>query len=275
MITKKHLNTTVCAFMSVMTIQTALSTGAVTSPSKYSPSAETVAFIRNIQKELGLEKMRLDIFRMSDKEKRYYIRRNACVTLDNTLVIDEEWFNELSEDEKRALIGHELMHIKKDHIFKRPLISGLLLGTALVLFMIDAEYNQRVNFEKTMQTFLNKTLIVPVDKPPLKIQIIRLSSWLLPFINLWHSRACEREADLESAKQLHCARGGKLLFTRMLGEYKATPRCLIHSLLSFIGRMRIFSTHPTHEQRIKYFNQLIIEQEKTEESKDQLALATE
>ena len=223
--------------------------------SKYSVSPQTEQFIRQIQKELGLEKMRLYIFKLSDKEKRYIIRTNAYVNQDPIMVIDEEWFNELSDAEKRFLIGHELMHINKDHIFKKKFfIFSLGIPTSIAINLLIYKFQKDLNIKLK-------------DSPQIaSVAIYATLISLAPF-SLWYNRHLEREADLESATTLHCARGGELLFKRVLEEINAIPHTWLHKKLLYFYE-KFLGTHPTLKKRIKYLAKLAQKQEEADKQKN-------
>ena len=210
-------------------------------PVKVAP--ETEAFVCSIQKELGLEKKHIRILSMSNLAQRHFGRMNAFVTYFNSLVISEKWFKSLPDNQKRALIGHELMHIKKRHILKKFCFDRLI---GLMIRSLTSKCLGEDNG-------------------------IALPTFILLYLYLifWYSRHTEREADMASAKELNCAALSCDLF-KYFKEETTDPesRFAIKRILSKIRNTllypleKFFATHPSLDERINYLNKLAQQQEK-------------
>ena len=204
-----------------------------------SPEIET--FVRNLQKELGMESYRIRIKRMSfHAEKRVLGKRNAAVhSFSNLMTIGEKWFKTLTEQEKRALIGHELMHLKQHHLRKQLILN---VSTTAFFIFLASKISQKANSKPTPSDFtkLYSTLA------------------LMSIPKNWYSRRCEREADILAAQQLKCAPGGVQLFKRFLNE-AADPQSRFAFKRFFAN---LFASHPSCEERIKYLQELADEETK-------------
>jgi len=206
----------------------------------YEMSLETKNMVLSVAKELNIEKPP----RMR-KANPSLMKNNAAIVVD-CLFIDEQWFNTLPENQKRALIGHELIHYKNHHTYKKvPLI---LLAFAAA--SIPKLYSWAVSFG------LNKN-----DKAE-KI----FNSWYYTKIGLlfsaalaFQSRKLEREADIESAKQLSCAKDSIELMKKLKKNEPHESRFKIkRDFKAFVSPiLRFFyGTHPTTDERIEYLSKL-------------------
>lgn len=76
-------------------------------------SLKNEKFVRDIISELGMSQ-KINI-------KKLNFNDNACATklFKEHIFIDEKFFDELTEDELRFVIGHELMHLHHNHINKK------------------------------------------------------------------------------------------------------------------------------------------------------------
>lgn len=85
-------------------------------------SSETEQLVRDVQKELEMEGFNIEIENMP---KDSY----ACVTLCPmgyyVVYIDQAWFETLTLNAQRFIIGHELMHIKLMHPWNHNLLSNI------------------------------------------------------------------------------------------------------------------------------------------------------
>ena len=205
-------------------------------------SKETENFVRSLQKELGMQNERIRIKRMSHfAEKTMMGKRNACVhSFSNLMIIGEKWFNTLSEPEKRALIGHELMHLKKHHQGKQLILA---LSTTAIANLLTNEIAEKMSSQTSVS-------------PHRRLGNVLLVQMLLAIPNAiltsWYSRQCEREADILAARQLKCSSGGVQLFKRLLDE-AVDPQSRF-AFKRFLANL--FASHPCCEERIKYLQEL-------------------
>lgn len=87
--------------------------------------------IQKIVQDMGMSEYSIEIRKMNNFALAHTGRDNALVLpFLNYLFISEDFFEELTEQEQRFLIGHELMHIYSNHGAKRLgfLFSALAAG---------------------------------------------------------------------------------------------------------------------------------------------------
>jgi Zn-dependent protease with chaperone function len=218
------------------------------------------ALFDNISQELGMPEQ-VKVKKMGNYAKYWYGDKNAMAARGNYIIIGEEWFNTLSEQEKRFVAGHELIHVKNHHLYK-TLAFALIIPAAtaaIITNVLDKIHKKLRQKAKTTNNKFVKKLANCSDAirmTYLKIgqfsrgwsdtAIAALYSSLLIFT---YARTLEREADTESATKLNCAQGGIDFFTSVGGEQekKLTP---IQQLTTFIR------THPHHNKRIEYLEEL-------------------
>ena len=143
--------------------------------------------------------------------------------------MSEEWFETLSEQEKQALVRHELMHLKQGHTIKKQQFGILVIVGALIL-----------------SALANKSASITLSFP-----------WLLLLRK--YSRSCEKEADIEAAKTMLDKQGLINLFENMKAEIenpesKFRIKRFISNLLKPISKL--FGTHPEFDERIDYIKNL-------------------
>ena len=151
-------------------------------------SAQTEAFVRDIQKELGMDSYVICIKPLAEE--------NAMVLgfgKYNSLYLNEKWLSSFSEETQRFIIGHEFMHMKRKHIPKRVLLS---LAWPSVSSIFIPYLRKHFSYGDT-----TKALFM-----------------------LWYSRVHEKEADLKCAQKLKCAQGGIEFFEALIKEEGKCPR---------------------------------------------------
>lgn len=85
-------------------------------------SLEMEKFIRNIQREVGMESYDIKIIPYKEENAE----AGFCYTENDVFLImkiNESWLKKYSLDGQRFTIGHELMHIKREHVFKMKELS--------------------------------------------------------------------------------------------------------------------------------------------------------
>lgn len=218
-------------------------------------SAETQLFVDGIAKEMGFDKQ--------IKVKKYNTEIFAKIGYHNALAmgqdyvyINERFFNKLSVEAKRFLIGHEITHLQKGHLDER----GYLLAAAGAASL----YGIYKTLE-TPKTFMNRYNNKLGDKQELYSNskglknYIPRAAWALGTIGLnglmylYLVKICrqqEYEADREAAIKLNAALGG-VSFLDILKTLEAIPTNADKNLLEK------FSTHPLCENRIAELQKLI------------------
>lgn len=251
-------------------------------------SEELELYIRGIIKEMGMEDYNIEIRSMSNEAKRKFGRMNAFVmpafksrTRLNYLFISEDWFKSLPDQEQKALIGHELTHIKANHLPKKILFAlatyaagSFVAGQIEKLNKAFPPATKQVVSPETWSeievlsnpSFVNRFRWNNEETVRIFLGYSMLATWFIP-INAWFSRKCEKESDIEGAKALGCARGAAELWQRFINEiedpesrfwikrvinnglHKATYpiRQLFHYMLS---------THPKCSDRKAYMEEL-------------------
>ena len=170
-------------------------------------------FVKDLQRELSMESYKIPVKSLSEKNAMV-----ASVPFSGryTMYVNENWFNSLSEDGRRFLIGHELMHIKRKHIQKSVVIWYAFPSISVRLFS------------------------------PLFGKKKRPSNAFEAMLTLWYSRRNEKEADISCAKRLHCANGGIEVFTSL----ETSPDKRLFKVPD------AFLDHPSHKVRINYLQEL-------------------
>lgn len=203
---------------------------------------QTEDYVRSIIQELEMENCDIQIKRMSRGATHFFGRENAFVIFPgsaNYMYISEEWFNGLPDDQKRALIGHELQHIKQKH--HKKILGGQLLYIALATTLY-ALFTQKTTHEKIGL-----------------FEGVVLSS--IP-VTAFITRYCEKEADLKAAQELDNTQGLINLFQYMKNLEDPQSKYLFKRCLNKFGRFvtwplrTLLRSHPTFEDRIKYLKRL-------------------
>lgn len=212
-------------------------------------------FIRDIIQELGMSQD-IKVFKMSSEEIKKYGRNNAFVTDKKEMYISEDFFNELNNEEKRFLVGHELMHLKLEHAQKRNL---QLFMSSLVLYFVGhfSEYYIKKNYgDRYFNGKIRSKKEIYIHN--LKSGLISLASGLgfgaiSTSILLFFNRKRELEADRESVLKLKCFDGGINFFKKMKKEIESS---FSESPTIYKFLFSITSTHPDHKTRIKQIKNL-------------------
>ena len=233
-------------------------------------SPETVQFVRQMQKQMDMERITIRVRSLSGRAMLSVGRENAAaisIPYANTVLISEEWFNTLPEVEKKALVAHELTHIKNKHMYKSLALGlftsfsshylydklmGILdidsLGVKLFGYIID-NTNKIPFVERTLLKFANRLITWIVVAPP---KIITLSI-LAAFI-----RHNELEADRVAALKFNNTKGVRDLMKRFKDMKDPFSRFGIRNLLYYVRKpmRRLFRTHPSWSKRIKAIEEL-------------------
>lgn len=236
-------------------------------------SLETEQLVRQIQQELGMQNWHIRIKQMNPSAIEKFGYKNAfAFPFGNFIALNEEWLKTLTPDEQRALIGHELIHLKKYHVFKQ---IGLVTSVALLI-----DYCSQKNMSKKIINALPEKLkdfLYDIRDSWHKIQAesrvlkkIDPRMLMIAAIACKYSRGCEKEADLLAASQLKCAAGGANLF-RKFKENSEDPESRFR-IKRFYKRLLkrwqpiekiqhfFYGRHPKLEERITYLSELAQQQ---------------
>lgn len=131
------------------------------------------------------------------------------------LFISEGFFEDLSEQEQRFLIGHELVHIKERHIKYAQLVMVLISLALCILWWFFA----RKRTEAIIARYVSESYRMPTLICAGFLSICMLE--VIPdFMHLWYRRHIEWEADHQSLTRLHAHDGGVQLMERWMKEFK-------------------------------------------------------
>lgn len=197
-------------------------------------SAENEHSIRAIIKDMNMANRNITLRAVNNEDETLLDQSHAFLMSNDTsvfLFIDEKWFNTLNNQEKRAFIGNELIHLEANRSAKQ-------------------------------EAFLEKSVYAAIF-------VVLLSIAIVDLLDKWYSRKCERESDIEGAKRLQCARGGVDLWQRHIDEEKKQfnswfEKAVIYPLYRldrFFFPTHPLSTHPGHEERRTYMEELAKQQE--------------
>ncbi len=193
-------------------------------------------FVESIMQEMGIRKP-IDMRMANWRAKAIWGRNNAIAIYDRYLFISDSFFDELTKEEQRFLIGHELSHIKFYHNSKQLSIWILLL--ILVFFLYGK---------------INKILRPPISRRIIRIPVGLFCLWMLligrQMISATLSRVCERQADMESVRCLDCPKGGIKFIERLEQVNHIVPR---KNQFQKVMAPWI-ATHPSNQERIDYLN---------------------
>lgn len=179
--------------------------------------------VMEIAKELGMDEP-IVMRKMNTNALRVFGYYNAVVVthafwdmlplVDTTfLFISEGFFEDLSEQEQRFLIGHELIHAKDRHTRYLPIIMPLVFLVLLILFLC---------MYKKIGVMIS-THIIESYRALLFLCIGIFSIWMLVVIpSLVHSqyrRYIEWQADSKSLAALNSHDEGIQLLERWMKEY--------------------------------------------------------
>ncbi len=212
-------------------------------------------FIKSIITDLGMDDYCIEIRGMSNLAQREIGRLNAFVIPSGIfgnkshsyLYISEDWFDTLSEQEKQALVRHELMHLQKDHVKKK---NRFLLASGVSLYFVNWLTQHLRNYSYFPKDRVSSAL---ADRS----SNICWITWFMLVLN--HSRRCEKEADIEAAKTMQDKQGFIDLFKDFKDgvedpDSKFKIKRFVHKL--FKPLKRLLSTHPEFDERVAYIKEL-------------------
>lgn len=201
---------------------------------------EHEAFIRGIIQELGITK-KIIIRKMSRLGIALYRRKNACALFDRYLFVGESFFKELSEEEKRFLIGHELAHLMRNHILIRSVVFFSLLFISGIISAALA-----LKLQSTYRLSRTTSIITGILAFAFFNRIGNIGNMML-------SRHQEKEADFISVSRLQSSQGGITFLT------KASA----HDPYDYSKwSTRLLASHPSPQERIQLLERITTTQGK-------------
>ena len=196
-----------------------------------------------IAKELNFNEP-FQIKRMNWKGLQTFGYYNAFAYLTpfsgNYVFISEGFFSGLSPNERRFLIGHEIMHLKLGHLRNKIILiwALILLILLLSLFLFNPFINKKI---------VKNDKVFKAAKLGIKTAFLLLLFFIANLLNLAYSRYIEKEADLESVKILNSGSGAFEVFDRWKRDFHMRDN------LCYGG---IFLDHPACEERKEYISEL-------------------
>lgn len=225
---------------------------------------EIQALVMEIQKELGMADYQIEVRKFSEKGLEY--KTPGMAVLRTHVFFDEEQLLQMSRDEQRFLIGHELVHIRGNHRRKKNILNNVISygGTALSLVVAGALYKQMVSAQQVVfddeayvknryaqLSDLCKQATLFTQNQALGASLVVYfsgafaSTFLGECAEKTLSRSHEEEADCYAAHELNCALGGCLFFLKSM---------LVSG--DFSKESGFLNTHPTDFQR--FMNMILI-----------------
>lgn len=150
--------------------------------------------VQRIVEELEMSHFMVEARAMNDFAFSHTGRGNALVFPGMSyLFIDEEFFEELTQDEQRFLIGHELMHIYRLHGIKRL----VFLSSVIVACFALADRLNEIDIEKLITSPMGQKLssVATVTLPIMLMILGILATYRL-------SRSQELDADSKVVQKL-------------------------------------------------------------------------
>lgn len=191
-------------------------------------------FVRSIAKELHITKD-FDIGIMNNQTVYSLGGANAACAGNKLILLGPYFLDSLSETERRFLIGHELVHLKRNHFFKNLFFPFALFFSLIPIHSLSKNKLFKITSE------------IKGDIFSLLYWVISINGILLARQAL--SRYHEYEADRESALALKNIEGGILFFKNVKKIYSSHPS---HSN----ENSKWLASHPSNEDRIKRLENL-------------------
>ncbi|AIQ75875.1 MULTISPECIES: M48 family metalloprotease [Paenibacillus] len=205
-----------------------------------------VQILNELRKEIGVSNVILCVY-PSDNTGGYAILKPRFRKGLSFVLISSYSSEKLSFDELRALIAHELMHIRnKDYrsnnsLFSLGTIYGFLFGTMLYASLIDL-------FRKLIPLF---ALVLIIALPLLLIAIIIIFLYFLCSKHGYWFQIRELRADRKSCKLSGNMREGMLKLLERLKVEEAAENSNILWFQKYYSRYNSWHSHPSIEYRIK------------------------
>lgn len=225
------------------------------------------------QESIQLLEKTASSMRLSDKKFLLFFVRDqfvCCAQVFPHVYDDQEYmvvriwkslFDELSMGEKRALIGHELMHVKNGDLERlsfNPWLSDRIYRMyAIALSVVHGiEVRERMGFN-AYKSFECMALALVLQA------VIDEFHYLYDF---HEKRGRETKAELESARFLKCAQDALSLNKKIEARLAYSHNDHADSLLGVIGTIKnycatFYATHPSREFFNQELSKLVFEQE--------------
>ncbi len=176
-------------------------------------SQETTDYVNDITKQLNPDQKAVQVKKMNRFAQYLFGSQNALALPGlNTVLVNEDWFKKLPEEQKRFLIGRSLVHMNKPleyalYKYALPLLtkSFIELNAPFALSRV-ASAEEKADMDDEERTYFDSK----VNRWALRTALNLLAS----LTNQYFSRRLEYEADKEAALKLNCIDGAVDLLKR-------------------------------------------------------------
>lgn len=244
---------------------------------------KTYEFIEATAQKMGMTEVPLVYFMMYEKLFNAFAAGylHSC----SIVCLGEKMIKDLPDTEAlEFLIAHELSHIQKYHLAKRWVLLKITTNTLDALFKYY-QVSEESSYNPIMRDANNPLVISLNDKIQPFFNFL-IKAWTIALIQAFYSRISERDADVTAA-HIVGARGGVKLFSLYKEKFEHAERDyailqaelaktslkdsrwfqvriatfkMWDAILEFLKKP--FKTHPEHDERIAYLEELQKEQEK-------------
>lgn len=209
------------------------------------------AFVGDIAREMGCETNAISV-------KVLRVPAKNAFAVCNTLWVDYAWLTAMAPEVQRAIIAHEIAHIRCKHINKSIALFFILAIASGVM-----QKKLELDLQKDPDTSL-KGILAGMGKAMGGALVIQ---GVPTIFFLWYKRMQEKEADLLSAHTCQCHKDLVAFCLEHHEEVKANMEQLgfgnIDNPIGFkqnlmIALRDLFSTHPNAKKRIAYLEQDLV-----------------
>lgn len=183
--------------------------------------ASQEAFVQTIAQEMGITEP-IILRKMNTQTLHLFGYWNACalfplfgncIPLSNQpfLYISQGFFEDLTPQEQRFLIGHELIHIKERHARLYNLFFFMAIFITIILFTL-----LRKLIIRGIERYINSRHFIAV----IFFALLSMSLWVPSLIGLWYRRHIEWQADIQSIAALQSYDGGIKLMERWVKQFR-------------------------------------------------------
>ncbi len=190
-----------------------------------------------------------------------------AIAMGNVLLIDPKFYNFIPQDERRAIIGHEAMHIKSHDLLKASLIS---LAIPVITHLAVNQYNKytQMGFDALgiQNAGVGKVLHKVFGAHQYLLSTAPSKLMLSGSIFGWYQRMREKKADVGSVRTLGCAHESAQVCERLrdmnmeMRSQQTPQNALMALLIDENGENLLDSMHPELAERLRYFEAIAKEE---------------
>jgi Peptidase family M48 len=191
--------------------------------------------------------------------------KSTGVALDrdrfSAIILDKEFYNEASLEEKQFVVAHELAHIKNNHTDKKAMLSAVTAPLVILsVLALDKATQTSIDYIKNRlalkETGYFARFLSGIQKGSHLLSRSPLFHWgIIKYCNNAFSRKFEREADRDAALSLQCTQGGISFFKNLILKNKgfsSQSAKVQHHIDKAFGWL----SHPCHAERISDLQKL-------------------